>query len=243
MPRSLASWLAWGDALQADWARLVVQRANEGCLGRTGRLLLDLPALAQPFRCQSGECTPGRREPGARSCCADIEVTLAPWERRAVLRALPALAALLAPRDRRWAPGVPALFEEEALSRPGGTCILAIRRERGLRCALEELERARHLRPGALKPLSCRLFPLVVVDLGQGRRLLTAVHAGTARLGATPPPRLFPCLRGDPGRPPLYRELGPVLEALFGRATYRGLALEVRRHRRPQPPAPPAPLR
>jgi hypothetical protein len=238
VPRTLANWLACGDAADADWARLVVLRANGGALGLSGRLLLDLPALAQPFRCRSGECTPGRREPRTRSCCADIEVTLTPWERRAVLRALPALAAFLAPRDPRWSRGAPAIFEGDALCRPDGTCILAIRRRCGLRCALQELERARRLRPGALKPLSCRLFPLVVVDLGRGRRLLTAVHAGTALLGATPPPRLFPCLRGDPGRPPLYRELHPVLEALLGGAAYRALGDEVRRYRRTHVPEP-----
>jgi hypothetical protein len=236
VPRSLSTWLRSGEAAEADWGRLVVQRAHSGALGRSGGWLFDLAALSQPFRCRSGECTPGQRGPRTLSCCADLEVTPAPWERRALLRALPALASYLARRDPRWARGAPEVFQGAVLSRARGTCILAIQRKRGLRCALQELERVR--RPGlrSLKPLSCRLFPLVVVDLGRGRRLLTAVHAGPARLGATPPPRVFPCLRGDRGRPPLYRELRRAIEALVGEAAYRSLRDEARLYRRTRRP-------
>jgi len=228
----LRDWLSHGDVSEGAWADLIVRRANQGALARAGALLFDLPALAQPFSCRSAECTPGMRAPRTRSCCADIEVPLAPWERRAVAKALPALADYLAPRDPRWARGAPEVFSGEQLARPDGRCVFAVLEKRGLRCGLQRFERREGLALGTLKPVPCRLFPLVLVDLGEGRRLFTALHRGTSALVDTVPPRRFPCLREDPERPPLYRALRRETEGFLGRRTYRAIARAVSRWRR-----------
>jgi len=233
MSRALDEWLETGEAGEADWAGFVLRLALASELGQAEGVLLDLPALAQPFACRSGECTPGRRDAGARSCCADLAVTATARERAAIEQALPRLVAALAGRDGRWAAGAPALFDGEELRRERGRCIFAVREARGLRCALHQLEVREGLAPGALKPIPCRLFPLVVVDLGEGRRLLTAVHRRTAALVGCPPARRFPCLRGDPARPPLYRAQRDTIAALFGTGFYRalrGAAVRWRRH-------------
>jgi hypothetical protein len=228
----LDRWLAHGDVQEGDWAALVVRRANARALARASRFLLDLPALAQPFSCQSDECTPGMRGPRTRSCCADVAVALAPWERRALESALPALKEYLAPRDPRWRSGTPPILDGDSLRRPGGTCVFAVREARGLRCGLQNYERRVRLPPGTLKPLPCRLFPLLLVDLGAGQRLLTAVSQGTAGLVETYPARYFPCLRGDPARPPLYRALRPLVREILGPSGYRVLARAAARYRR-----------
>jgi hypothetical protein len=227
----LRDWLEQGDPAEGDWAAFVVRLANRGALGRARGLLLDLAALSQPFACRSNECTPGRRDAGTRSCCADIEVTLSTRERRAIERALPELARHLRRKDLRWAEGAPPLFDGDALRRPGGTCIFAMREAVGLRCALHQLEARAGLPPGALKPIPCRLFPLALVDLGEGRRLLTAVHRATASPLGTLPARRFPCLRGDDRRPPLYRALHDTLVQFFGPAATREIARAARRYR------------
>jgi hypothetical protein len=231
MLKVLEDWLADGEGVEGDWARLLLRRASEGALARVGPLLVDLPALAQSFTCRSSECTPGRRAPRTRSCCADVEVTLGARERGAIERALPSAAAFLGRRDPRWRSGPPPVFDGDALRRPNGRCVFAIEEARGLRCALHLLEVRRRLRSGALKPIPCRLFPLALVDLGDGRRLLTAVHRATASDLGTLPAARFPCLRGDPSRPPLYRAMRETLHALFGRAAYRAIARAMRRWR------------
>ena len=228
--RVLDEWLAHGDAGEGDWAGLIVRLANHGELGHTGRFLLDLPALTQPFTCRPAECTPGRRGPRTRSCCADIDVSLSPREQRALSGARPRLAAFLARRDPRWQEGVPELFDEGELRRDGGRCIFAVPSAAGLRCGLHQYEVRAGLPVGTLKPLPCRLFPLVLVDLGDRKRLLTAVHAHTRGLLDTFPPRHFPCLRADAHRPALYRSLRGTIEALLGKATYDGIKAEARRH-------------
>jgi hypothetical protein len=218
----LDAWLADGDAPEADWGGHLLRLALRGELGHaTDALLVDLPALARPFGCRTSTCTPGLRPPRTRSCCADVDVQLTADERSAITGALDEIAAHLRPHDPRWAEGVPVPFTSgDELARPGGRCVFARPTRTGLRCALHEVEEATGRPRGALKPMPCRLFPLIVVDLGDGRRLLTAVTAKTARHVGLPPARSFPCLR-DPGSArPLYLDARDTLEALWGRDGY-----------------------
>ena len=61
-PDELQEWLTAGDAPEADWARYVLRRALRGQLGDGGPgILLALPALMQPYACQTGACSPGLR--------------------------------------------------------------------------------------------------------------------------------------------------------------------------------------
>ncbi len=206
-------WLHDGEAPEADWGGYVLKRALRGELGDGGEdLLLDLPALTAPYGCRSGACTPGRRTPKARSCCADLEVGLTGGEIAAIVRALPEIAPHLS-EDARWAAGAPALFDDGALRRPGRRCVFAVDRGDGLVCALQLAEAASARPAGSLKPMPCRLFPLSLVDLGDGRLMLTAIHRDTARMLDSRPARVFPCLgEGEP----LYVAERAVIEAALG---------------------------
>ena len=136
-----------------DWSVHLLQLAARGRLGYASRtLLLDLPALSQPWTCATGLCTPGRRAKEARSCCADLEVTPTDAERAAIDAALPEIAAFLAPRDPRWAAPVNP-FDGDALRRADRRCIFAMPGPDGLSCGLHTLEDATGRPRGALKPL------------------------------------------------------------------------------------------
>jgi hypothetical protein len=202
----LHDFLAAGDPAEADWAPRILRLARRGDLGDGGKgLLLDLPALSQPYGCRSAACAPGRRAAATRSCCADLDVSPDPAERAAIEAALPQIAATMAD-DARWSDGAPALFDGDTLRRPGRRCVFARATAEGLRCGLQETR-------AALKPLGCQLFPLAVVDLGDGSTLLTAVHRETASMLASRPARVFPCL-GD--GPPLAVVEAPLLQRLLG---------------------------
>lgn len=212
-PRPVDAWLAEGDAPTADWASYLLRRALKGELGHAGAgLLLDLVPLTQPYACRSGACTPGRRERGIRSCCADLDVSVTAEEADTVRRALPEVAQRMGD-DPRWSAGPPDVLDGDTLTRPGGRCVFARDAPEGLRCALHEQD-------PALKPLPCRLFPLALVDLGDGRRLLTAIHRRTSRHLDAPPTRALPCLGAGP---PLYISEQQTIEAVFGEAVWRRL--------------------
>jgi hypothetical protein len=217
MRKALAVWQEEGEAPEADWAAYLWRLADRGALGgATSKLLLDLPALAQPYACASALCTPGRRASRARSCCADLEVTLTENERSRLLRRFDRVRAHMVAHDPRWAadPARP-VFEGDALLRPGRRCVFAIERRDGLRCGLHEIEEQHGLGHAALKPIACQLFPLVLVSLGDGRSFLTALTPVVARMTGSRPSRAFPCL-GDPERPPLAETMYGTLEHLFG---------------------------
>lgn len=231
MSTSLESWLAHGEVADADWGGHVVGLANRGELGTGGSgLLLDLPALAQPFACVPTGCAPGLRAEGRRSCCADLTVELTPDEAAAIDAALPEVAAWMAPRDPRWGKGAPTTVEEGALLRPGRRCVFAVKDERGLSCGLHAVEDATGRTRGTLKPMPCRLFPLVVVDLGDGQLLLTAVSRKLGARFGLPPVRLFSCLSGEAGTT-VVDDTAETLEALWGRKAFLRIRREVRAFR------------
>lgn len=220
MPQTheLDAWLDEGAPPEADWAPYILQRALSGELGDGGPgLLLDLPPLLQPYACRSRLCSPRTRAPEARSCCADLDVGISERDQAALEAALPQITSAME-GDSRWSDGVPQLFEDDQLCRPGGTCVFARLGPDDLTCGLHAAEDATGQPRGALKPIPCRLFPLAVVDLGDGRLLLTAVHRDTAALLATRPARVFPCLSA--AATPLFAAERATLTEVFGADVY-----------------------
>ncbi|MFT6817150.1 MAG: hypothetical protein ACJATT_000955 [Myxococcota bacterium] len=222
-------WLDDQGAPEADWTRVVLQRAMSGQLGHGGEgVLLDMLALTQPHACRPHLCTPGMRGRSERSCCADLEVSVADEEVSAIDAALPEIA-LAMQGDARWADGVPTWHEEGALVRHADRgsrrkrCVFAESTPDGLRCVLHRLESETGREPGELKPLPCRLFPLALVAMGDGSVLVTAIHKKTARDLASRPARVFPCL--SDGAPPLYESEREVIESVLGHDVYDAIVV------------------
>jgi hypothetical protein len=224
MADEIGAWLAEGEAAEADWGGHMLRLAAKGELGSVGDdLVLDLPALAQRHACRTAECAPGLRKPRVRSCCADLDVSISYGEEERIEQRMDAIRPWMAARDPRWSGGQPAWRDGGTLTRPGGRCVFAIPKgEQGLSCGLHQIEDEGGEPRGALKPLPCRLFPLVVVDLGDGRMFLSAVHSRTARQLGHASAKVFPCLRGDADRPMLVQEARTTLGEIFGkrRATW-----------------------
>lgn len=219
----LDEWLQDGDPGDADWMPHVLGLASRGQLGTAGPLLLDLPALAQRWSCATGLCAPGGRAPRARSCCADLQVSVSPTEQARIEAAMPEIRAQLAD-DPRWA-GEVEPFVDGTLTRPGRRCVFARRTATGLSCALHELEDASGRARGALKPMPCRLFPLVVVEMDEGRFFLTAIHRRTAKLSGSRPASAFPCI--GQSEQTLAAGCADILEGLWGKRSARRVVREV----------------
>jgi hypothetical protein len=95
-----------------------------------------------------------------------------------------------------------------------------------IRCHLHAYAKQARVDRGELQPVSCRLFPLIVVDLGNGRTLLTVVADHTRRLVGAHPVKRYPCL-DDPSLPPLASSMRADLDWLFGKGFAKALALTV----------------
>jgi hypothetical protein len=216
------------NADENDWGPHLLSLMSRGEVGRAGPgKLLDLPALAQPHACATGVCTPGMRAKNARSCCADLDMAPSADERAAIEANLPEIAAFMAPRDARWADGAPALFDGDTAARPGRRCVFSLLGDAGLSCGLHALEDATQRPRGALKPLPCRLFPLVLVEVDDRTTLLSAIHRKTAKLAGSRPVSAFPCLSLT-GAPTIAESCADTITALWGARAANKAVAEVR---------------
>jgi hypothetical protein len=208
--------------------RWLAERLGAGDLVDVDGVLVDLSALARRrFECRPLACTPGSRDRGIVSCCADIEVPLTGAEARAITRGLPAVASTMAARDRRWSRGIPVVFDASRhLLRPGRRCVFAYPSPSGLRCGLHTAAEEHGLPVESLKPSPCRLFPLVVLEYG-GRTVLTASYGDVSAALGGPPEHRLACL-GLRDAPPLFESCRRPIEGMFGGAFYRKVARRAR---------------
>lgn len=214
----LKAWLRTGSGEDApadlgpdcDWDGWLLRRMSAGRIVTVGGVLVDRDLLEQHFACVSDRCAPRPGRGKWRSCCADAEVALDAAEER---------------RLRGVAKELPEGWCEEGhLTRPGGRCVCSQIDERGrIRCRLHGIARRRGVGQSDIQPLSCRLFPLIVVDFGQGRTALTLVSKTTHKLVGAYPPARYPCL-SDSKLPPIYEALRGDLDWVFGKGFARSLA-------------------
>jgi hypothetical protein len=193
------------------------------------------------FACDTRTCAPTRnprtgkpwRESGAKSCCADLTVDVAPSEIREIERHWPMLRAWLAARD--------AFFEEKrakdcfelsadyemSLKQRAGRCIFAVRdADWGIRCGIHAACADAGVPVRGVKPIVCDTFPLLVMDIARGRFYLGAHDAdvdGLATLGDWGPDA-FPCLRDGGRGERMYVAMRETIVAYFGEAFYAKLA-------------------
>lgn len=210
-----------------DWDTWLLRQMSRGEVVQVGGVLVDRAVLRQRFACVSDRCAPGPAQKDHRSCCADAFVSLSrPEDQR--LRRCDDLLAWMKTREPRLARYQGRDFYRQAgepgLVRPAKRCVFSRIDDQGrIRCHLHAYARHAHIDRGQVQPVSCRLFPLIVVDRGQGRVLLTVVARHTRRLVSAHPARRYPCL-SDPTLPPLHQSMRGDLDWLFGKGFAKALA-------------------
>lgn len=217
-----------------DWETWLLRRMSHGEVIDVGGVMVDRAILRQRFACVSDRCAPGPARGRYRSCCADAMVSLSGAEnRRLASRGADLLHRISVREPRLHGCGGRAFYRdavEPALARPGGRCVFSKLDDQGrIRCHLHSYAKQAHIDRGGLQPLSCRLFPLIVVDCGGGRVLLTVVASHTRRLVSAYPPKRYPCL-DDTSLPPLYESLRADLDWVFGNGFAKALATSARAH-------------
>lgn len=215
------------DVAGPDWETWLLRRMSRGEVMDVGGVLVDRAVLRQRFACVSDRCAPGPGRGRYRSCCADACVSLSRAEdRRLASRGVDLLPWIAArePRLReRRGRGFYREGAERDLARPGGRCVFSGLDQGRIVCHLHAYTKRARIDRGGLQPISCRLFPLIVVDCGDGRVLLTVVASHTRRLVSAHPPERYPCL-DDPSLPPLYESMRGDLDWVFGKGFAKALA-------------------
>jgi hypothetical protein len=210
------------------WDAWVLRRMCLGEVADVGGVLVDRAVLRQRFACVSERCAPRPGRGHQRSCCADVLVPLTRAEDRRLGRHASDLLGFMKAREPRLASCHARDFyraeEAPVLARPAGRCVFSQLDARGrIRCRLHAYAKQAQVDRATVQPLGCRLFPLIVVDLGRGRVLLSVVAAHTHRLVASHPAHRYPCLC-DPSLPPLHEALAADLDWLFGKGFAKALA-------------------
>ncbi|HSA23571.1 MAG TPA: hypothetical protein P5076_19075 [Myxococcota bacterium] len=222
-------WLATPDPGPEDseaadqfFERWLLGRMADGQVLEVGGVMVDRALLEVRFRCVPGRCSPAVERGKLRSCCADLTVYVTPAERGRLRRHARALTEhLLArePRLRALARREPEFFldpDGESLSRPGQRCVCSRLLPDGkIRCHLHDLAARLGVGRTDLQPVTCRLFPLVLVAMPKGGVLVTVNDGGNYRAWGARHPRSFPCLN-DTRLPRVIDSMADTLDWLFG---------------------------
>lgn len=211
-----------------DWDTWLLRRMSRGDVLDVGGVLVDRAVLRQRFACVSDRCAPGSARGRYRSCCADACVSLSGGEDRRLARRGVDLLGFIAKQEPRLRTHRGRTFYREdaepSLTRPGGRCVFSKLDGQGrIRCHLHAYAKQKRIDRGQLQPINCRLFPLIVVDCGSGRVLLTVVASHTRRLVGAYPPKRYPCL-DDASLPPLFESMRDDLDWVFGKGFAKQLA-------------------
>lgn len=192
-----------------------------------GGVLVDRALLTATTACVPELCSPVMDRGHYRSCCADLTVFLSGAEIRRLSRHREALAEYLAPREPRLKDilkkkngRVPRFFLDEdgdALARPGKRCVFSKIDSKGrIRCHLHSMYKKLGIDRTDLQPITCRIFPLVLVYLPRGKVLVTIINRQNYRAWGGKHPKYFPCLSAT-DLPPALKTMGPTLDWLFGK--------------------------
>jgi hypothetical protein len=222
-------WLATPDPGPADgqeadrfFERWLLGRMADGDVLDVGGVMLDRLVLTARFACVPERCSPAVKRGGMRSCCADLTVYLTPAERTRLRGRGRALSAYLTAREPRLARARERAADffldpdGESLSRPGGRCACSrLEADGRIRCHLHTFTKRLGLELSEVQPITCRLFPLVLVAMPRGGVLVTVNHASNWRAWGGRHPKVFPCLN-DPTLPRVVDSMAGSLDWLFG---------------------------
>ena len=205
----------------------LLRRMAHNELFDVGGVLVDESLLDVRFACVPERCSPKVERGKFKSCCADLTVYLTKRERKRLEKHRKPLAKYMLEREPRlekrikgkkkkkkkefWLDG-----DGDALTRPKKRCVFSLIDSEGrIRCHLHNYAAEKGLEQTDIQPVTCRLFPLILVDLEEGRVLVTALNKENYKAWGGKHPKYFPCL-SDPELPPVIKTMGLTLDWLFG---------------------------
>ncbi len=216
------------DAAETCFERWYATRENGANTIKMSRYVyVDRALLQARFSCVPYECSPGIDQGKWRCCCADIHVPLTSGEIRKLGRSSEGLGRFLMKNEPRLIRSISnsngtrkSMFwldeDGTSLSQPSGRCVFSTWDRLGrLRCHLHAYTKKINIALNDVQPYTCRIFPLLVIQMEYGRILVTVLNRENYRAWETLAPHRFPCL-SNPDHPPIVRSMANTLDWLFG---------------------------
>jgi hypothetical protein len=229
----------WLDHLIADPWEYFFQYTRRDCPRlRIDNVEIDVKNLIfRKFRCATKFCAPGLRQPGGKSCCAELAASITEFERSRIAAHWPKLHKFLSARDRSFDKvQLEDCFDRDddfllELGKKGPAkkrkCIFALDLPDGsFHCGLHAFSLEYRMNIAALKPFTCFIFPLCLLEIGREQFVLTCYAQDTKELiGFGERPEKFGCLASQNAgnAPPLYQALGETITEIFGAPFYEKL--------------------
>ncbi len=203
----------------------LLRRMSHNAIFEVGGVLVDESILDVRFACVPERCSPTVERGKFKSCCADLTVYLTKRERKRLEKYRKPLAKYMLEREPRLAKRIKGKKKKkrfwldrdgDAFARPKKRCVFSLIDSEGrIRCHLHNFAAKNGIEQTDIQPVTCRLFPLILVDLEDGRVLVTAMNTDNYKAWGGKHPKFFPCL-SDPKLPPAIESMGPTLDWLFG---------------------------
>lgn len=208
-----------------DWDAWVLENMIGESVNIRG-VIVDKALFKTRFSCVSGRCAPGPEAGQWHSCCANAEVGLTESEVDRLAKFHDELKSFLTPKEPRlkevmW-PRVdkdtPFYLDDDGvrLARPTGRCVFSkIDKQGQIRCRLWDFAKQKGIDRSELQPVTCRVFPLVLVKLLDGTPVLSALNDNNySHIGGNSPDA-YPCLC-DRTLPPIYESMRDDIDWLLG---------------------------
>ncbi len=210
----------------------------ENMVGETveiGGVIVDRALFKARFACVSDRCAPGPDRGKWHSCCANAEVGLTTAEVRRLKKHRDSLADYMIQREPRLEELVwprpdketPWYLDDDGarLCRPVGRCVFSALSDEGqIFCRLWDYTKKQGIDRNAVQPITCRVFPLILVELQDGTSVLSVLNKRNYGHVGGNSPRDYPCLC-DKKLPPIYESMKDDIDWLFG----KGFAAELKR--------------
>lgn len=179
---------------------------NRGLIDPPAGFVLDPSLRRLAYRCADG-C------PRDRTCCVGLAVEVSRREVRAIDAMMDQIAPLApALRQGRGYENVFVDDPPELLIEPrdDGSCPFLYRTRTQALCAIHSAALATGRRVAAVKPASCRHWPITVEPDADGKRLRVMVQPAARRIGCVAP------LDELPGHPPVIEAFRAEIEEICG---------------------------
>jgi hypothetical protein len=233
-----------------DYCDLEVERRYIDYLVETDRalvidnLVIDVPAVVdRHFVCDTDLCIGAktRSDLHGRSCCSTFVVRAAPSEIKTidgllpdVVKRYPTVAAEIDKAGGSW-----WHYDEEDYNKVlevasnGGCIFLTPRQDGAYRCALHAVALEKGLDPKRCKPATCSLYPLFMIEVDDDVLLTSTWRETRHVIDEDGDYHHFGCHEANKrATRPLYVEMRSVLEALFGKKTYKRIKEFARKRER-----------
>ena len=227
----------WLKAMTEEpWRKHLVKLDGRGDLIKIGDIYIDAANMfSRKFICDTSLCSPGPRKRGRESCCMELTASITEKEKAALKNFHEEIKAFMSLRDRGWS----RISHEDCfelgedndieMKKRHKRCIFSYLDSQGrILCSIESIARKKKMNVLDIKPITCLLFPMLLVDLNDNFLITVLDEENYEVAGFSEEIKKYECIRENQGKTPFYKSMKRTITVLFGDEFYSMLEIEAR---------------